>query len=138
MELEGLGFQVLGWALAQLPFSGPPGIHELLFLFVARRYGLIWDPPLQKEFCPLQLPASLTEPHSCLRPFYSWFLFIVGFHSHLSRCVDNKIIHFLPPVLVSWLVVHLDQAVLAEGVKQTLALELLLGERDECEVPERH
>lgn len=34
---EGLGFQALGWALAQLPFSGPPGIHELLFLFVARR-----------------------------------------------------------------------------------------------------
>ena len=34
--------------------------------------------------------------------------------------------------------VHLGQAVLAEGVIQALALELLLGERDECEVPERH
>ena len=36
----------------------------MLIVFVAKRYGLVWDPPPQKEFCPLQLPTSLTEPHS--------------------------------------------------------------------------
>lgn len=35
MELEGPGFQALEGALAQLLFSGPPGIHELLVLSVA-------------------------------------------------------------------------------------------------------
>ena len=30
----------------------------------------------------------------CLRPFRNWFLFIVGFHSCLSRCVDTKLSTF--------------------------------------------
>lgn len=35
MELEGPGLQALEGVLAQLLFSGPPGTHELLVLFVA-------------------------------------------------------------------------------------------------------
>ena len=45
-----------------------------------------------------------------------------------------KIIHILPQVLVSWLGVHVGQAVPAKAVNQAPALELLQDERSELRV----
>lgn len=42
---------------------------------------------------PLSVPLTYWTT-LCLRPFRNWFLFIVGFHSCLSRCVDTKLSTF--------------------------------------------
>lgn len=59
-ELGALDSQAPEGARAQLLFSWLPGTRELLFLSVVWRCGLVWDPPLEKWFCPLQLPTFLT------------------------------------------------------------------------------
>lgn len=86
--------------------SGSRGRIGMISFFLAARYSWI-----ARSICGLKMWLSLgsttwemilSTPASsipdwttlCRRPLRSWFLFMFGFHSCLSRCVDTKLSTF--------------------------------------------